>query len=402
MGSFKFESIAAKRFRLNIPQNIPSTNYILRYPSISVQVWIARACDSDGTFSCSLCFFSSGWCIPVMPKAMEIYDLLNSPVPFFVGFHSDAMAEDEHVEDVVFFDLDNNSSLFVPYYEAGPQKLPKKFYDKLTNKLRTYGDIYNPKHPSIVNIDKAFPETNGKVEPVKDFAYNSGSTITRVVSSNLEKVIADERDFNEREVREAFLRTVVGLMRDYSGFMSEEPGMHAGMEKMVTFDRPGFLSNKKGDEKEFLESLLDTQSFQMFLQNMNNKSDANTRFFNECIKKKYHGKKTWRCNHSHCPAPFSSLFSYTCFSPRIHPTIDLPSLIHLLPYCPLAFSCLPNITSSFLVSYTPGQCSRNLMFGSPPRRSPSQPKRSSRSRRIRLGCNLGSGSTTSPRGWSPI
>jgi len=98
-------------------------------------------------------------------------------------------------------------------------------------------------------------------------------------------------------------------MRDYSGYMSEEPGMHAGMEKMVMFDRPGFLSNKKGDEKEFLESLLDTQSFQMFLQNMNNKSDANTRFFNECIKKKYHGKKTWRCNHSHCPAPFSSLFS---------------------------------------------------------------------------------------------
>lgn len=169
-------------------------------------------------------------------------------------------------------------------------QLPDKEGAKLLKRLKKYANIYDSKrkHPSTVNVDKAFPKSNGKIDPVTDFASSHGHT---VMASTKHQLLhnGDEPGFNTRMVRESFLKVTVSLLKNYKKWMhTDTSSTLPGYEATVSFKRKEFLE-ENSSSREFLSFLCGTQCFQMFLQAMFKKDKTPyNEFFDQYVECAYY------------------------------------------------------------------------------------------------------------------
>ncbi|KAE9028424.1 hypothetical protein PR003_g12418 [Phytophthora rubi] len=123
-------------------------------------------------------FSWQGAYIPVLPTSL--LDVIDAPVPFLVGTHSDCL---KHVagrtSNVVFVDLDHNR--VIPAVDDSGKtisvpKIPDREGSKLRAKLAEVASIFDPYAAGISRVDLAFPNEE-HLEPIGNFASDHGQTI---------------------------------------------------------------------------------------------------------------------------------------------------------------------------------------------------------------------------------
>ncbi|KAL8008529.1 putative Arf GTPase activating protein [Plasmopara halstedii] len=116
--------------------------------------------------------------IPVLPTSL--LDVVDAPIPFLVGTHSDCL---KHVtcqtSGVVFVDLDHNR--VIPAVDSLGKtitipKMPDREGSKLRAKLAEVANIFDPYAAGISRVDLAFPNEE-YLEPIGNFASDHGQTI---------------------------------------------------------------------------------------------------------------------------------------------------------------------------------------------------------------------------------
>lgn len=123
-------------------------------------------------------FSWQGAYIPVLP--MSLIDVIDAPVPFLVGTHSDCLKQvASRTTNVVFVDLDHNR--VIPAVDDSGKniavpKIPDREGSKLRAKLAEVASIFEPYAAGISRVDLAFPNEE-HLEPIGNFASDHGQTI---------------------------------------------------------------------------------------------------------------------------------------------------------------------------------------------------------------------------------
>ncbi|ETM37585.1 hypothetical protein L914_15878 [Phytophthora nicotianae] len=123
-------------------------------------------------------FSWQGAYIPVLPTSL--LDVIDAPVPFLVGTHSDCLKQIAgRSTNVVFVDLDHNR--VIPAVDDSGKnilvpKLPDREGSKLRAKLAEVASIFDPYAAGISRVDLAFPNEE-HLEPIGNFASDHGQTI---------------------------------------------------------------------------------------------------------------------------------------------------------------------------------------------------------------------------------
>ncbi|KAL4152267.1 hypothetical protein PRNP1_009201 [Phytophthora ramorum] len=138
---------------------------------------------SEALLAMLLPFSWQGAYIPVLPTSL--FDVIDAPVPFLVGTHSDCL---KHVAgrttNVVFVDLDHNR-VIPAVDESGKSisvpKIPDREGSKLRAKLVEVASIFDPYAAGISRVDLAFPNEE-HLEPIGNFASDHGQTIPLLTS----------------------------------------------------------------------------------------------------------------------------------------------------------------------------------------------------------------------------
>ncbi|OWZ22684.1 hypothetical protein PHMEG_0002564 [Phytophthora megakarya] len=128
-------------------------------------------------------FSWQGAYIPVLPTSL--LDVIDAPVPFLVGTHSDCLKQVAgRTANVVFIDLDHNR-VIPAVDESGKNisvpKLPDREGSKLRAKLAEVACIFDPYAAGISRVDLAFPNEE-HLEPIGNFASDHGQTIPLATS----------------------------------------------------------------------------------------------------------------------------------------------------------------------------------------------------------------------------
>ncbi|KAG7385512.1 ARS-binding factor 1 [Phytophthora pseudosyringae] len=116
--------------------------------------------------------------IPVLPTSL--LDVIEAPVPFLVGTHSDCLKQVAgRTTNVVFVDLDHNR--VIPAVDDSGKtisvpKIPDREGSKLRAKLAEIASIFDPYAAGISRVDLAFPNEE-HLEPIGNFASDHGQTI---------------------------------------------------------------------------------------------------------------------------------------------------------------------------------------------------------------------------------
>uniref|UniRef100_H3HCE2 Arf-GAP domain-containing protein n=1 Tax=Phytophthora ramorum TaxID=164328 RepID=H3HCE2_PHYRM len=173
--------------------------------------------------------------------------LVDAPVPFLVGTHSDCL---KHVAgrttNVVFVDLDHNR-VIPAVDESGKSisvpKIPDREGSKLRAKLVEVASIFDPYAAGISRVDLAFPNEE-HLEPIGNFASDHGQTIPLLTSYSESSMsdslsphysigkikrgrrggLTDSRynetdNFSTEGARKAFLRFFVTLLKKYASYL---------------------------------------------------------------------------------------------------------------------------------------------------------------------------------------
>eukprot|EP01041_Mallomonas_annulata_P007630 gene7630-15617_t len=234
--------------------------------------------------------------IPVIPDHI-CEDILDAPVPIFVGLYGGFLKKPDEINrhpGIIFVDIDNDK-IILGKDESGrpcppPPPLPHRDEMKLKLKLIQYGGcIYKQKKYPPAGI--AFPRRE-HLTPIRVFASEEGVTYQRArsltkgggTSSNSKKSaskvaltnhpivcskssigsatildpnnnIGTSDEFNAGEIRGAFLRFFVSILRDYEKYVisngngyfdySDTTSSASTMRTIpsrTTFDRPSLLS----------------------------------------------------------------------------------------------------------------------------------------------------------------
>jgi len=143
--------------------------------------------------------------------------------------------------------------------------------------------------------------------------------------------------FDAREIRAAFLRFFVALLRDYNHYTHERPvesdretgETKRGTEEynqynIVEFDDSAFIEAHHEENAEFFKAMFETQMFQKFIQEKSNKPKPDDlRFFDESIQAKLNRHKFAK----KLPTPFLSSKEWevaSCFTPPLPSTEGIP------------------------------------------------------------------------------
>jgi len=333
-----------------------------------------------------------------MPSAMT--DILDAPVPFLVGLHSQYLTDtppEQRPQGVVFVDLDNDI-VHLGLEDDSPHRrtpccLPERDVHKLKLKLDEYAAVaylsppdgaigrittgtgellpnhmrenyavndnhyhmqfesndgtdsntatssqqskkrtasferissknLNSREAILRQSDLAYPN-NEHLLPINNFAteqgmvmkknkFNSSNSNTgssgssrnserdsNLVSGNMEQLAKNLLDvsgnengndgFSTREIRNAFLRFFVSILRHYDKFVPKR-------DSTKPFDRTAFLresSHIPNESNEFMQFVLQSQMFERFIEErITSPDEPEIRFFNESIIQKMNRNKS--------------------------------------------------------------------------------------------------------------
>ncbi|OQR94357.1 hypothetical protein ACHHYP_01447 [Achlya hypogyna] len=283
--------------------------------------------------------------IPVLPSSL--LDVIDAPVPFLVGVHAKYLATANRSSDVFFIDLDHNR-VIPPRNEHGQEtvlpKMPERAAAKLRCKLQECASVFDPFATDIARADLAFA-ADEYLEPISDFA-SSGITVpmpagpaapnsrktsaaaTDKKSSSLSqysslhfssfKLLAHtnsstqmtERDrsvsmsgleavsstsslssaaapgvFAQDDVRMAFLRFFVSVLKRYAAYLNTNSSM---TNTAPIFDAASYLrDNSDALSRPFLATMTESQMFQRFCEDrLFNPSLPEVVFFDQAINQK--------------------------------------------------------------------------------------------------------------------
>lgn len=147
---------------------------------------------AESILSLLLPFAWQGAYIPVLPSSL--LDVIDAPVPFLVGVHSDCMsAASSQSSGVVFIDLDHNR-VMPAVDESGKTlpipKLPERQGAKLRVQLFEHANIFDPFAPCLNKSDVAFPNDE-HLTPIGDFTSERGHTVPLLPKTSSESTIPD-------------------------------------------------------------------------------------------------------------------------------------------------------------------------------------------------------------------
>lgn len=272
-------------------------------------------------------FTWQGVYIPVLPSSL--LDVLDAPIPFLVGLHSNYLLQKTRRPiDVTFVDLDHNRIILaVDDFDTEYQvpKLPERDAGKLKASLFECAAVFCPFAPEVHKVDLAF-QTNEYLEPIGNFASERGITMPKVVElerirkdsltkhrrktsfslrshsvdmnaaavsstlanhSNHPEVLVDschnESDrFSTEQIRRCFLRFFTSILRKYANYLVRGDERK---EMDPLFDTAGFL--RDSHESEFLSQMIESQMFQRFCEErIFHPTLPEVRFFDESIREK--------------------------------------------------------------------------------------------------------------------
>eukprot|EP00949_MAST-11_sp_MAST-11-sp1_P000815 g815.t1 len=276
--------------------------------------------------------------IPVVPHSC--YELLFSPVPYFMGLNTDFEAEEElhSISDTLFVDLDRNA--LHCNGQMGPP-LPDKLRKSLISRLKKCTCTADPGHPDLEHADLVFKSENpdeqmvGPPLSLDDFATTSGRTVVtrpdNVSDKRFRTISTDESDsISSSEVRKSFLNMFALLMSSYRRHLKKgsEASSSASLsasslisigssansimtfnspdrENAYQFDKASFVHEHKS-HRDFLSSMCETQLFEVFIEarigtsgNSDPLAQSEIEFFDEVIEENKPRGMTSRLNLTH-------------------------------------------------------------------------------------------------------
>ena len=195
--------------------------------------------------------------IPIMSEQMLKY--LESFLPFVNGIHTSLMPLVKNIFNEG--EIDENEEVFLVYIKENEIQIGS-YLKKKKIKMSKY--IQNNVLPLPTNIEK---ELKKKLVDVQN---NYEFYLKNIKKKN--NIDITQLDF---KFREAFIDVFVNLFHDYQKFIGLLD------EDEVIFNKNLFMQNIKKDERPFYDSLLDTQLFEQFTQNILN-TDCN--YFNKKVE----------------------------------------------------------------------------------------------------------------------
>jgi dDENN domain len=209
---------------------------------------------------------------------------LDFPGAIFVGIHDDgspdglaATVRQNMPEDSTIVDLDNgsidcsgdrmsvlnNSWGLIP---AGPRSV-------LVSEIETLcrdASIVPGQEPLDSQLDSAF----------------EASMPSAMVEDNIPLSNEDREPFDDRAIRDAFLRFFCSVLAGYERYLVV-PDVDFLISGNEWFDAKGFLASVPEEKAPFLGTLVSTQLFQSFIQRRTESSDVHLLLFDECLQE-YH------------------------------------------------------------------------------------------------------------------
>ena len=204
--------------------------------------------------------------IPVMPTALSEY--LEAPVPYLIGMPTNEMSDlNDNRLQVTLVDLDANKVTLGTAIEM--PDLPHFEQDVLRRELQICASIYVPDDPDLENAD---------------LALAGGGLLDRGMHT------ANGEPFDSRQVRAAFLRFFLSILKDYRcclrlPFLTPDFEPIANPSQSELFDHTQFLEMHPLASHSFIQSLIETQCFMRFVEE---RTFPSTRawefvFFDQCI-----------------------------------------------------------------------------------------------------------------------
>jgi len=258
-------TIGAKRclFKLPSPCDLPSCGFSLQ--------WLFRCLDIQniirifGLFSCeNRIIFSSKHLevitpvaeglnlllfpfkyklnfMPILPESMSF--ILAAPVPFLAGIHRDYCEGLTLDDDCYVVDLDRNTIKLV--CEGGQTKIPIQSLQDYEGKIPDR--LANPLQEKLLSLASGH--------------YNGGALedMNRLLEMDMNPEAAD---FDEREIRIAFLEFFVSIFKDYRRFLTPTP--EKGQPLQLQFQTDDFIKSHPESYQSYISTFLGTQAWLMF------------------------------------------------------------------------------------------------------------------------------------------
>eukprot|EP01047_Picozoa_sp_COSAG01_P035882 COSAG01_NODE_2775_length_7095_cov_4.918811_6_plen_829_part_00 len=214
--------------------------------------------------------------IPVMPTGLAEY--LQAPVPYLIGMPTQEIGQHPvNTEQVAIVDLDHNrvqvgAAIELPEFPAHEE-------DVLRRELQLCASIFEPEDADLQNTDLGGP----------DLAFAGGGLLDRGVHT------ADGKPFESRNVRSAFMRFFLSILRDYRcclrlPFLTKDFEAISNPNQSELFSHQQFRQMHPPQSRQFVDRLMETQCFMRFVEE---RTFPSTRpwefvFFDQCIDSGVH------------------------------------------------------------------------------------------------------------------
>lgn len=217
-------------------------------------------------------------CAPYVPRLTEPFmSCLNFPGAIFVGIHDDgsskglaASVRQNIPEDSFIVDLDTGDIDC-----AGDRlELLKECWEIIPSQARS----------SLVEEIEALCQ-DARIEPGQEPTGPAIEAALDIADVTFAPVFDGDSyiQFDDRAVRDSFLRFFCFVLRGYERFLMV-PDIDFLVSGNEWFDSKGFLSiTEKQSRGRFLQSFVTTQLFQSFIQRRTEASDVHCLLFDECL-----------------------------------------------------------------------------------------------------------------------
>jgi hypothetical protein len=221
-------------------------------------------------------------CAPYVPRLTEPFmSCLDFPGAIFVGIHDDgtvdglaakvrgSLPEDSTIVDLDTGEVDSTGDRYKVLKQlwtlipAGPRSM---LVSELETLCRDAGIV-----PGQEPLDSEM-----------DCAFDVSLARTNLVDDMNDKGHAHREPLDDRAVRDAFLRFFTAALAGYERFLVP-PDLDFKTSGSEWFDTGGFLSSASQEKAPYLEQLVSTQLFQLFIQRRTEASDAHCLLFDECL-----------------------------------------------------------------------------------------------------------------------
>ncbi|KAJ6247928.1 c-myc promoter binding protein [Anaeramoeba flamelloides] len=245
--------------------------------------------------------------IPILPY--EFWNVIESPIPYFIGCHSSILEYEEVPDEVVVIDLDRNMVTSSLHIETPPKRILKR----LLKSIKKYANIHNSNHiitkrKSLIN-KRPRAKSLSKLSSFRRGSYSSLSETDDQNISNSKKGNLTNNKNNKKKknnndqlfllnkkidimkIRKAFVNFFLSLLWKYPTYVKYEEIEQTSEEDQFLlntndlFDSDNFLKNISEDILPYLKIFIKSQMFIYFLQESLNPKYKET-FFSKELKKK--------------------------------------------------------------------------------------------------------------------